>query len=125
MEVGFQTQSADVPKAARGKTLAPVADSVESAKAAGLRYVDDTGPGIVRKGTGRGIQYIGQDENVVRDPQALGRIKALAIPPAWQDVWVCPTPNGHIQATGRDRKGRKQYLYHARWREVRDTEVDR
>ncbi len=56
----------------------------------------------------------------MRDPEVLGRIKALAIPPAWQDVWICPTPHGHIQATGRDRKGRKQYRYHARWREVRD-----
>ncbi|MGH7231228.1 MAG: DNA topoisomerase IB [Nitrospiraceae bacterium] len=109
--------------------LTPVGDSAKSAKSAksaGLRYVADTGPGIIRKQTGSGVQYIGVDGQVVRDAETLRRIKALAIPPAWRDVWICPIPNGHIQATGRDARGRKQYRYHARWREARDeTKYDR
>ncbi len=111
---------------AGGKTPAPVIDPVKSAKAAGLRYVADTGPGITRKRTGYGMQYIGRDGKAVRDPEVLRRIKALAIPPAWRNVWICVEANGHIQATGRDDKGRKQYRYHTRWREVRDeTKYDR
>lgn len=97
-----------------------ITDAVESAKAAGLRYASDQGPGIRRKRAGKGFQYIGPDGKPVRDPDQLRRIKSLAIPPAWTDVWICPTPNGHLQATGHDAKGRKQYGYHARWREVRD-----
>ena len=105
---------------------APVTDPVASAKAAGLRYVADTNAGIRRKRTAGGVQYIGPDGHIVRDPETLRRIKSLAIPPAWQDVWICPLQNGHLQATGRDAKGRKQYRYHPRWREVRDeTKYDR
>jgi DNA topoisomerase I len=95
--------------------------SVESAAAAGLRYVSDEGPGIRRKHAGSGFTYLGPDGKRITDPAVLRRVKHLAIPPAWTDVWICPNPNGHIQATGRDARGRKQYLYHARWREVRDA----
>ena len=98
----------------------PLTDPVESAKAAGLRYVTDTMPGIRRKRAGKHFSYRGPDGKPIRDPDELRRIKALAIPPAWTDVWICPTPTGHLQATGRDAKGRKQYRYHPRWREVRD-----
>ena len=97
-----------------------VPDSVESARAAGLRYTADTKPGIRRQLNGKGFTYIGVDGRVIRDPAELLRIKALVIPPAWTDVWVCPDPRGHLQATGRDARGRKQYRYHLKWREVRD-----
>jgi DNA topoisomerase I len=95
-------------------------DPVESAQAAGLRYVSDIQPGIRRKKAGTGFSYVGTDGKTIRDPKELARIRSLAIPPAYTDVWVCPTPTGHIQATGRDARGRKQYRYHPKWREVRD-----
>jgi DNA topoisomerase I len=97
-----------------------VSDPVESAQAAGLRYVSDTIPGIRRKKAGKGFTYAGQDGKTLRDPKELARIQSLAIPPAYTDVWICPSPHGHIQATGRDARGRKQYRYHPKWREVRD-----
>src|SRR5947207_2220001 len=96
------------------------ADPVESAALAGLRYVPETGPGIGRKRAGSGFSYIGLDGTPIRDKKTLNRIRALVIPPAWTSVWICPDPNGHIQAAGRDAKGRKQYRYHARYRQVRD-----
>ena len=96
-------------------------DPIEAAKAAGLRYVTDTSPGIQRKRAGRHFSYIGLDRKPIRDPEELQRIKSLGIPPAWTNVWICPMKNGHIQATGRDAKGRKQYRYHPRWHEVRDA----
>jgi DNA topoisomerase I len=106
------------------KTLAPppdvISDPVESAQAAGLRYVSDTQPGIRRKRAGKGFTYVGPDGKAIRDPVEVSRIRSLAIPPAYTDVWICPSPNGHIQATGRDARGRKQYRYHPKWREVRD-----
>jgi DNA topoisomerase-1 len=80
----------------------------------------DGGPGIRRRRAGRGWRYLGPDGRTIRDPHALARIRALAIPPAWRDVWICPDGRSHIQATGRDARGRKQYRYHARFREVRD-----
>jgi DNA topoisomerase I len=95
-------------------------ESVASAEAAGLRYVTGEGPGISRKRAGKGFSYTGVDGKPVRDKTTLERIEALAIPPAWQNVWICPVANGHIQAVGRDARGRKQYRYHARYREVRD-----
>src|SRR2546423_13706887 len=95
-------------------------DSAVVAKAAGLRYVSDTRPGIRRKRVGKNFSYIGLNGKPIRDEEELRRIRSLAIPPAWTNVWICPKPNGHIQATGRDAKGRKQYRYHPRWREVRD-----
>ncbi len=95
-------------------------DSIDAARAARLRHVTDDAPGIRRRRRGRGFSYTGPDGEPVRDADALARIRSLAIPPAWDDVWICPSPNGHLQATGRDAKGRKQYRYHPRWREVRD-----
>ena len=95
-------------------------DPTESAKVAGLRYVSDIRPGIGRQPTQHGFEYIDTRGEPIRDDKQLERIKALAIPPAWTDVWICPSPNGHIQATGRDARGRKQYRYHPRWRMVRD-----
>jgi DNA topoisomerase I len=89
-------------------------------EAAGLLYVSDQDPGIRRVKSGAGFGYRDANGEPVRDEKTLDRIRALAIPPAWTDVWICPSPRGHIQATGRDVKGRKQYRYHDRWREVRD-----
>ena len=87
---------------------------------AGLRYVSDEKPGITRKKWGNNFRYFAPDGKQVKDPAILGRIKSLAIPPAWTDVWICPLANGHLQATGRDARKRKQSRYHPRWREVRD-----
>jgi DNA topoisomerase-1 len=103
-----------------GLTIAVFVDPVESAKAAGLRYVSDDEPGIRRKKRGKGFAFLGPDGKPVKDEKTLERIRKLAIPPAWTDVWICPRANGHLQATGRDAKGRKQYRYHADWRNVRD-----
>jgi DNA topoisomerase-1 len=86
----------------------------------GLRYVSDDMPGIRRKRAGRGFTYLGPDEQRLRDAEVLARVRSLAIPPAWTDVWICETSNGHLQATGRDARGRKQYRYHDRWRQARD-----
>ena len=91
-----------------------------SARAAGLRYLRDDGAGIRRRRAGRGFVYVGVDGVRVRDAETLDRITRLAIPPAWRHVWICPVAHGHIQASGRDARGRKQYRYHARWRAVRD-----
>jgi len=91
-----------------------------SAKAAGLRYVSAAGPGIARQRAGTGFRYLRPDGRAVRDAETLARIRKLAIPPAWEDVWICMRDDGHLQATGRDARARKQYRYHARWREVRD-----
>ncbi|MGG5889859.1 DNA topoisomerase IB [Falsiroseomonas sp. HC035] len=98
-----------------------IIDAREAASDAGLRYVSDDQPGISRRRVGKGFSYRLPKGGAVRDSAALKRIRALAIPPAWTEVWICPHENGHIQATGRDQKGRKQYRYHARWREVRDA----
>jgi DNA topoisomerase-1 len=92
----------------------------QSAKAAGLRYVCDDAPGIERRRSGKAFRYVLSDGSAVRDRATLARIRALAIPPAWTQVWICPRDDGHLQATGRDAKMRKQYRYHRRWREVRD-----
>jgi DNA topoisomerase I len=97
-----------------------VTDPVESAKAAGLRYVTEGNAGIRRRRVGKSFTYLDGAGASIRDPETLRRIRALAIPPAWTEVWICPFPHGHIQAVGRDAKGRKQYRYHARWRQVRD-----
>ena len=98
----------------------PPAPNPAVARAAGLRYVSDGSAGLSRRRTAHGFRYIDADGMPVRDPDVLARIKALAIPPAWDHVWICPHPNGHLQASGRDARGRKQYRYHARWRNVRD-----
>ena len=96
------------------------ADPVEVAEEAGLRYVSDDQPGYTRKRKGDDFEYFDTEGKRIRDETRLLRIRRLAIPPAYTDVWICPTPNGHIQATGRDARGRKQYRYHERWREARD-----
>ncbi|WP_299360504.1 DNA topoisomerase IB [uncultured Paracoccus sp.] len=98
-----------------------VVDAQDAAESAGLVYVSDTEPGITRRKAGAGWSFRGVDGKPIRDKAELKRIRSLAIPPAYTDVWICPDPNGHIQATGRDAKGRKQYRYHARFREVRDS----
>ncbi len=95
-------------------------DPVASARAAHLRYVNDHDPGIRRVRAGHGFRYVRPDGQPVRDPATLKRIRSLAIPPAWTDVWICPDADGHVQATGKDDRGRKQYRYHPRWRQVRD-----
>jgi DNA topoisomerase-1 len=101
-------------------------DPVASARAAGLRYVTDAIAGIRRQSAGEVFRYVDPKGCPVADPAELRRIQSLGIPPAWTEVWICPTPHGHLQATGRDAKGRKQYRYHTRWREVRDrTKYDR
>ena len=97
-----------------------VVDAKDAAEYAGLAYVTDDKPGISRKRSGHGFRYIAANGGRLDEP-ARKRIKALAIPPAWTEVWICPRANGHIQATGRDAKGRKQYRYHARFREVRES----
>jgi DNA topoisomerase-1 len=97
-----------------------ITDPVASAKEAGLRYVRDDRPGIRRERHGIGFRYLDAEGNIVHSADVLERIAALAIPPAWTDVWICPNPRGHLQATGRDVRGRKQYRYHPRWRATRD-----
>jgi DNA topoisomerase I len=95
-------------------------DSQAAAREAGLRYVDDRQPGITRRRRGRHFAYFYPDGRAVREAREIQRIRALAIPPAYTNIWIAPIANGHIQATGRDARGRKQYRYHKRWREVRD-----
>lgn len=92
-----------------------------AAASAGLRYVADNRPGIRRRKAGGGFFYISGDGSHLSDAEAVQRIRSLVIPPAWKDVWICPFPDGHLQATGRDARGRKQYLYHPRFREIRDS----
>ena len=104
----------------RRKLIAIVTDPVESAKEAGLRYTTDAKPGIVRKRAGKGFRYVGPDGEPVRNPETLRRIRSLVIPPAWKEVWISTDPRGHLQATGRDARGRKQSRYHPRWRAIRD-----
>lgn len=91
-----------------------------AAQLGGLRYITDEVPGYTRRRTRSGFRYLDCDGHPVTDPQILARIKAIAIPPAWTDVWICPDADAHLQATGRDAKGRKQYRYHKQWRQVRD-----
>lgn len=95
------------------------ADGIDAARQAGLVYVSDGMPGLRRERDGDGFAYRDAQGRPVRDEAVLQRIRALAIPPAYTDVWICPRANGHLQATGRDARGRKQYRYHARWHEVR------
>jgi DNA topoisomerase I len=99
----------------------PDPESVQAARDAGLSYTSDAVPGIRRLPAGDGFEYFGPDGEEIADEETLARIRSLAIPPAWTDVWISPKPRGHIQATGRDARGRKQYRYHPRWREVRDS----
>ena len=98
--------------------MAPAAPHAEKV---GLAYVTSDGPGITRRRSGSGFSYRDPHDKLIRDEDTLARIKSLAIPPAWTDVWICPDEDGHLQATGRDAKGRKQHRYHPRFREVRDA----
>jgi DNA topoisomerase-1 len=107
------------PVKVRRKIVLPL-DPHESASFAGLRYVTSTGPAILRKRAGRGFVFIGVDGKPIRAKDQIQRIKSLAIPPAWTSVWICPNPYGHLQAVGRDARGRKQYRYHPVYRQVRN-----
>ncbi len=100
---------------------AVVVDPKSAAESAGLRYVSDEQPGIRRKGSGRGFRYVGHDGRAVTDKQVLRRIRSIVIPPAWTEVWICRHADGHLQATGRDAKNRKQYRYHPAFREIRES----
>jgi DNA topoisomerase-1 len=105
------------------RPIAPLAlgdPPLMAARAARLRYVGDWQPGIIREPRKKGFVYVDRDGKRVRDPETVRRIQALVIPPAWTDVWICADPEGHLQATGRDARRRKQYRYHTRWREIRD-----
>jgi DNA topoisomerase I len=101
-------------------TPLPCPENVQAARAARLRYVNDRRPGITRERVTGGFRYRDPEGARIDDPAELARIKALAVPPAWTDVWICPDPNGHLQATGRDARRRKQFRYHPRWRRIRD-----
>jgi DNA topoisomerase-1 len=105
---------ADIPETLQGQPLA------EEAKAVGLLYVSDQEPGLTRRKSGLGFSYYRADGSPVKDEATLDRIRKLAIPPAWTDVWICQNPHCHIQATGRDQRRRKQYRYHDRWQLIRD-----
>ena len=107
-------------KQENGKLAQVVTDPVEIAEEAGLRYVSDEQPGYTRKRKGKSFQYFDTSGKLIREEARLLRIRRLAIPPAYRQVWICSLPNGHIQATGRDDRGRKQYRYHERWRSIRD-----
>src|SRR5688572_8134152 len=109
-----------MPRRPRKLKAAIVTDPVESAKAAGLRYVTEGSAWIQRRRVGKSFTYRDGQGRRVSDAEVLRRIRALAIPPAWADVWICPSAHGHIQAVGRDARARKQYRYHARWRQARD-----
>ena len=98
-----------------------VVDPRDAAHSAGLLYVSDEEPGIRRRKAGKGFSYQGPGGTRIDDKETLARIRALAVPPAWTDVWICSRADGHIQAIGRDAKGRKQYRYHATFREIRES----
>lgn len=104
-----------------GSLAAELRSAVASARAAGLHYITDEKVGIRRRKCGKGWCYNAPNGKKIADEETLRRIRSLAIPPAYTDVWIAPDPLGHMQATGRDAKGRKQYRYHARWREIRDA----
>jgi len=110
----------------RPPTRKKLNNPVRAARSAGLRYVNDDSPGIRRIRSGQGFRYVGPKGKPICRRDTLARIRGIVIPPAWTDVWICPYSNGHIQATGRDARRRKQYRYHPRWTEVRDgTKYDR
>jgi DNA topoisomerase-1 len=122
---GGRLRRKDLPKSwqpikPKAVPLRPPADPVKAAEVVALTYVSDETPGIRRRKAGTGFTYVGASGKVVRDEQTLRRIKSLVVPPAWTEVWICPSPDGHLQATGYDARGRKQYRYHPRFREVRE-----
>jgi DNA topoisomerase I len=119
--MGSAARHTKIPPQGRSPHPKPLPkDAVAAAQAADLRHVSDLDPGIRRLRSGKGFRYVGPDGEKVRDPETLRRIRSLVLPPAWRDVWICTRPGGHLQATGRDARGRKQYRYHPRWRAVRD-----
>lgn len=95
-------------------------DPVKVAKIAGLKYVNDSQPGYTRKKAGKGFYYLDEHENKIKDKEILSRLKKLVLPPAWKDIWICPSSNGHLQATGYDSLNRKQYRYHENWSQIRN-----
>jgi len=103
------------------RELGSIGDPRETAAEAGLVYVSDEMPGIRRRKSGKGFSYRHDSGGLLRDRAALARIRSLAVPPAWTDVWIAATPHGHLQATGRDARGRKQYRYHPAFRESRES----
>ena len=103
------------------KEVENLVDPADAARSVGLTYVSDERPGITRRRTGKGFAYRDRNGKPLKDEATIARIRKLAVPPAYTDVWICPSANGHIQATGRDARGRKQYRYHAKFREVRDA----
>jgi DNA topoisomerase-1 len=112
----FRQTQLDDPKSGKGAEVAAIiADE-------GLRYVSDTSPGYSRKRGGKSFSYFDKDGKRIMNPDVLRRIKSIGVPPAYEAVWICPSPNGHLQATGLDARGRKQYRYHAKWRELRDQD---
>jgi DNA topoisomerase I len=110
------------PLALRVRQMAVPIAKADPSRAAGLTYVSDLEPGIRRKKTGTGFSYWSPAGHLISNKAVLNRIRRLAVPPAWADVWICPQADGHVQATGRDAKGRKQYRYHDDWRQVRDRD---
>src|SRR5438874_3894308 len=118
--VRSECQPSRVRSARRAPAVLVAVDPVDSAKMGDLQYVEDRRPGIRRVRSGRHFRYLDASNRVIRRRAVLDRIRSLAIPPAWTEVWICPRSDGHLQATGRDARGRKQYIYHPQWREVRD-----
>lgn len=114
------TEETEMIDVSTGSDIEIGVDPRESAELAGLAYVTDAKPGILRKKWGRGFTYFLPNGEHLKDDDTRARIDALVIPPAWTDVWICVDPNGHIQATGRDAEGRKQYIYHADWERARN-----
>ena len=101
-------------------TASSLPDEIQSARKAGLKYVIPKGPGIRRRASGNGFTYLDANDNTIQDTETIKRIHSLVIPPAWTSVWISPDPNSHIQALGRDARGRKQYRYHPAYRQIRD-----
>jgi len=116
MAASAQTERKSESAPAKAGNITPK----KAARAAGLVYVEDTEPGFTRERRGTGFRYVDSRGRALKNARVLKRIRSLAIPPAWTDVWICKRPNGHLQATGRDARGRKQYRYHPDWREARD-----
>ncbi len=119
-DLPIPTAAAETPPAA--PAVDPSAEARATAKAAGLRYASDEHPGYRRQRRGKAFQYFDSDGKRIADKEEIARLNKLAVPPAWTEVWLCPSPRGHIQATGRDARGRKQYRYHADWRQTRDAD---
>jgi DNA topoisomerase-1 len=111
---------AETPQPRQCRSMQTPSTADAGAAYAGLRHSRDDRPGITRRRSGRGFSYRDSDGRTIHDPETLSRIRSIAIPPAWTEVWICPSPNGHLQATGRDARGRKQYRYHPRFRARRD-----